>query len=435
MKRSILSIFLTVLLISLFTNVYSQVLELQFSSPIHSIVEEYIKKGIKYANENSFELVIIKIDTPGGLDSSMRSIIKSIIDSKVPVCTYVYPSGGRSASAGFFILMASHISAMAPGTTTGAAHPVMISFTGKDETKKESPMSDKVLNDAVSYIKNLAEKRKRNTEMAVKAVKESLSYTDKEALEKGLIDFVAEDSAELLKKVDGFKIHKLSGKSFVLKLRNKTIVKFPMNWREKFLSTIANPQLAYLFMILGMLGLYFEFAHPGAVVPGVLGAIFLLLASLSFQILPINYTGLFLILLGIILFIAEVKVQGFGILGIGGIVSFVLGSIILIDTPVPELSLKFSFIFPVSLFFALLFALIIWLVAKTHRTKVKTGEEGIIGERGRAVEDFSDGKGRVFVHGEWWNAKSEDEISKDDEVVVLKKEGMTLVVKKAEDEK
>ncbi len=434
MKRFIQIFLLTVILISPLRGIYSQVLELQFSSPIHSIVEEYIKKGIKYANDNSFELIIIKIDTPGGLDSSMRSIIKSIIDSEVPVCMYVYPSGGRAASAGFFILMASHISAMAPGTTTGAAHPVMISFTGKDETKKESPMSDKVLNDAVSYIKNLAEKRKRNIELAVKAVKESLSYTDKEALESGLIDFVSENSFELLKKVDGFEIHKLSGESYVLKLKNKTIVKFPMNWREKFLSTIANPQLAYLFMILGMLGLYFEFAHPGAVVPGVLGAIFLLLASLSFQILPINYTGLFLILLGIILFIAEVKVQGFGILGIGGIVSFVLGSIILIDTPVPELSLKFSFIFPVSLFFALLFALIVWLVAKTHRTKVKTGEEGIIGERGKAVEDFSEGKGRVFVHGEWWNAKSEEDISKDDEVIVLKKEGMMLVVKKVEDE-
>ncbi len=430
MKR----VFIFILVFNTIILLNSAVLELQFSSPIHSITEDYIKNGISYANNNNFELVVIKIDTPGGLDISMRSIIKAIASSNVPVCVFVYPSGGRAASAGFFILLSSDIAVMAPGTTTGAAHPVMIGISGKDETKKGSPMEDKVLNDAVSYIKVLAIKRGRNPEMAVSAVKNSKSYTDEEALKGKLIDFIAKDTSEILEKLKNFKIKRLSGKDVVLKIKDKTVVEYNMSWREKFLSTLANPQLAYIFMILGMLGLYFEFAHPGGVVPGVLGAIFLLLASLSFQILPINYTGLFLIIFAIVLFIAEIKVQGFGILGIGGVVSFVLGSIILIDSPIPEMSLKLSFIIPVSLFFALLFVLILFLVSKTYRTKVKTGKEGIIGEKGHAVSNFKNGKGKVFVHGEWWDAESNDNIKKDEEIIVKDKKGMKLIIEKIKDE-
>ncbi len=368
----------------------ASVVEIKINSPIHSVTEEYIVKGIEYGNKINADLIILKIDTPGGLDTSMRKIIKTIINSKVPVSVFVYPSGGRAASAGFFILLSSDIAVMAKGTNTGAAHPVALLSKNSDKT-----MGEKVLNDAVAYIKNLAEKRGRNIKMAIEAVKNSKSYTDKEALDGGLINFIADNSKELINKANGKEIKRFNGKLERIDIKDKKIIFYDMSWRQKFLNVIANPSLAYLLLMLGLLGLYFEFNHPGGIVPGVLGAIFLLLAAMSFQILPVNYSGLFLIILSIVLFIAEIKVQGFGILGIFGVISLVLGSIILIDAPIKEMRMPLSFVIPTSLLLAAIFVLILILVVRTYKTRVKTGEEGIIGEIGEAATSIKK-EGKVF---------------------------------------
>ncbi len=426
-NKGIVFFLITFFLILLTINVSNaSVVEIKINSPIHSVTEEYVVKGIEYGNKINADLIIFKIDTPGGLDTSMRKIIKSIINSKVPVSVFVYPSGGRAASAGFFILLASDIAVMAKGTNTGAAHPVSLLSKNNDKT-----MGEKVLNDAVAYIKNLAEKRGRNIKMAIEAVKDSKSYTDREALVGGLINFIADNSKELIKKANGQKIKRFNGKLERIDIKDKKIIFYDMSWRQKFLNVIANPSLAYLLLMLGLLGLYFEFNHPGGIVPGVLGAIFLLLAAMSFQILPVNYSGLFLIILSIVLFIAEIKVQGFGILGIFGVISLVLGSIILIDAPIKEMRMPLSFVIPTSLFLAAIFVIILILVVRTYKTRIKTGEEGIIGEIGEAASSIKK-EGKVFVHGEWWNAKSEDTIKKGEKIKVIGKEGMTLIVKKIE---
>ncbi len=427
MKNKYRKIFFLTLFFTIFSfSLNSKVLELRINSPIHSVTEEYIVKGIAYGNRINSSLIILKIDTPGGLDTSMRKIIKSIINSKVPVAVFVFPSGGRAASAGFFILLSSDIAVMAKGTNTGAAHPVALMGKGGDKV-----MGEKVLNDAVAYIKNLAEKRGRNQKLAIAAVKDSKSYTDKEALEGGLIDFIAQSSGELIDKVNGKKIKRFNGRLEKIEIKDKEIIKYDMSWRQKFLNVIANPSLAYLLLMLGLLGLYFEFNHPGGIVPGVLGAIFLLLAAMAFQILPVNYSGLFLIILSIVLFIAEIKVQGFGILGVFGIISLILGSIILIDAPIKEMKMPLSFVLPTSILLAAIFVIILILVVKTYKNRVQTGEEGLIGEVGEAVSAINP-EGKIFIHGEWWNARSEEKIKKGEKVEVIGKEGMTLIVKKVE---
>ncbi len=421
MKNKII-LFFIIVFISL--GLKGKVLELKIAAPIHSITEEYIVQGIKYGNINNFSLIVIKLDTPGGLDTSMRKIIKAIVNSKTPIAVFVYPQGARAASAGFFILLSSDIAVMAKGTNTGAAHPVSISGKGIDKT-----MGEKILNDASTYIKNLARKRGRNEKLAELAVRESKSYSDDEALKNGLIDFVVSNTKELIEQVNGKKIKRFDGNIETLDIKDRTIEFYDMSWRQKFLNTLANPSLAYILLMLGLLGLYFEFNHPGGIIPGIAGAIFLLLAAMAFQVLPINYTGLFLIILSIILFIAEIKVQGFGILGISGVISMVLGSIILIDAPIKEMRMSLSFVLPLAIILSLIFVLILLLVIKTYKTKIKTGEEGIIGEIGEAVSDIKD-KGKVFVHGEWWNAESDEKIKKGSKIKVIAKNGMILKVEK-----
>ena len=423
MKNKII-LFFIIVFISL--GLKGKVLELKIAAPIHSITEEYIVQGIKYGNINNFSLIVIKLDTPGGLDTSMRKIIKAIVNSKTPIAVFVYPQGARAASAGFFILLSSDIAVMAKGTNTGAAHPVSISGKGIDKT-----MGEKILNDASTYIKNLARKRGRNEKLAELAVRESKSYSDDEALKNGLIDFVVSNTKELIEQVNGKKIKRFDGNIETLDIKDKTIEFYDMSWRQKFLNTLANPSLAYILLMLGLLGLYFEFNHPGGIIPGIAGAIFLLLAAMAFQVLPINYTGLFLIILSIILFIAEIKVQGFGILGISGVISMVLGSIILIDAPIKEMRMSLSFVLPLAIILSLIFVLILLLVIKTYKTKIKTGEEGIIGEIGEAVSDIKN-KGKVFVHGEWWNAESDEKIKKGSKIKVIAKNGMILKVEKIE---
>jgi membrane-bound serine protease (ClpP class) len=383
--------------------------------PIHPVTSEYILNAIEKAEKEDARLLILAINTPGGLDSSMREIISHILSSKVPIAAYVSPHGARAASAGFFICMACDIFAMAPGTSTGAAHPVGISITGQqmDET-----MAEKVTNDAAAYIKTLAEKRGRNIKMAEDAVRLSLSYTETEAYKGGLIDLIANNTTDVVDHYDGKVIQRFDGEEVRLELRGEPIMDIPMSSREKFLLTISNPNLAYILLMLGLLGLYFEFSNPGAILPGVLGGISLLLAIFSFQILPINYVGLILILLAIGLFILEIKIQSYGILSIGGIIAMVIGSIMLIEAPIPELRPSLKFIIPVAVGLSLIFIFLVVIVIRAHAKKIYTGKEGLVGQVGKAQTDLTP-KGKVFVHGELWNAEADQNISKGTEVKVV----------------
>jgi membrane-bound serine protease (ClpP class) len=378
---------------------------MKIDGPIETITEEYIVDSFKKVKESSnARLVIIEMDTPGGFSTSMRTIIKEIMASPVPVAVYVSPKGARAASAGFFITIASDIACMSPGTNTGAAHPV--SVTG---SKIEDTMKEKVTNDAVSYAKSLARSRNRSEELSEKAVRESKSYTAEECLKNNLIEYIAEDINDLLKQLEDKKITMVNGKTIVLDLEGETIVPLELSGRQKFLKTITNPNLAYFLLIFGLLGLYLEFTHPGAIIPGVLGGICLLLAFLAFQVLPINYVGLLLILLSIGFFIAEVKIQGFGMFGIGGIISFVLGSVMLISSPIPEMRPDMSTIIIFSLVFAVVFMILAFKVIKAMRRDAETGKEGLTGEIGVAKTDIDANSGKVFVHGEWWNAVTASE--------------------------
>ncbi len=407
---------------------HSSILKITVDAPIHPITSEYIRDTIDRAERENASLVIIALNTPGGLDSSMREIIERILSSKTPVAAYVSPSGGRSASAGFFISIACDIFVMAPGTSTGAAHPVGVSITGQAMDKT---MEDKATEDAVAYIKTLAEKRGRNTRLAEDAVRISSSWTEKEALEGNLIDLIAKDEQEIINFFDGKRIKRFNEEEEILDLRDEEIIDIPMSARQKFLITISNPNLAYILLMLGLLGLYFEFSNPGSILPGVLGGIFLLLAIFSFQILPINYVGLLLILLAIGLFILEIKIQSYGILTVGGIAAMVIGSIMLIPAPIPELRPSLKFIIPMAVGLSLIFIFLIYIAIRAHLNRVHTGKEGLVGEIGVAQSALKP-EGKVFVHGELWNAEAEEDIPKGTKVKVLEvKKNLMLKVTKS----
>jgi membrane-bound serine protease (ClpP class) len=413
MKQTLrLAAFLFVLALPSAASIY----KITVDAPVHPISSEYITRSIEKAGRDNARLLIIVLNTPGGLDSAMREIIAKILASPVPVMTYVGPGGARAASAGFYIGIASDLFVMAPGTSTGAAHPVGISITGQAMDKT---MEEKVTHDAASYIKTLAEKRGRNVQAAEDAVRKSLSYTEKEALEKGLIDLVAGSEEEIIAHFDGHTLQRFDGETVQLRLRGEVVVDIPMTARQKFLLTISNPNLAYILLMIGLLGLYFEFAHPGAILPGVLGAISLLLAIFSFQILPINYVALLLILLAIGLFILEVKVQSFGILGVGGIIAMVIGSVMLINSPIPELQPSLKIIIPMAVGLSLIFLFLLFLVVRAHSRKAYTGKEGLVGEVGTAQTDLNP-EGKVFVHGELWNAEAAEPIAKGSKVRVTR---------------
>ena len=407
---------------------FSSIFIINVDTAIHPVSSEYIRKTIDRAEQEQVHLIILSLNTPGGLDSSMREIIERILSSKIPVAAYVSPSGARAASAGFFISMACDLWVMAPGTNTGAAHPVGVSITGQgmDET-----MSDKVTNDAASYIKSIAEKRKRNTQMAEDAVRKSLSYTETEALSGKLIDLIASTEQDIIDHFHGKSIERFDGTEMILDLKNEEIISVPMSARQKFLITIANPNLAYILLMIGLLGLYFEFSNPGAILPGVLGGICLLLAVFSFQILPINYVGLTLIVLSVGLFILEIKVQSYGILSLGGIAAMLIGSIMLVNSPIPELKPSLSFIIPMALGLSAIFIFLVIIAIRAHSKKASTGREGLLGETGVVYSDLSP-EGKVFVHGEIWSAEATEAIPKGTKVVVVEVlEGLKIRVKKA----
>jgi membrane-bound serine protease (ClpP class) len=383
---------------------------------------EFISNSIDSSVENSDNLLVIELDTPGGLDTSMRSIVKKIIASEVPVAVYVSPSGARAASAGVFITLAAHIAAMAPGTNIGAAHPVSVGGD-MDET-----MAEKAVNDASAYIKSLAEKRNRNAEWAENAVRESVSITAKEALESKVIDLISPDLKSLLDTIDQRTVETSTGKQTIT-TKGMKITRREMNFRDKVLNIISDPNIAYLLMLAGIYGIFFELTNPGAIFPGVFGMLSLILALYSFQTLPVNYAGLMLIILAIVLFILEIKVASYGLLTVGGIISMIIGSLMLFESAMPFFKLSLTVILPAVFLTALFFGLTIYLVLKAYRRKPATGVEELIGIEGEARSNIHK-KGQVFVHGELWKAWSDEPVSKGDTITVEEVKNLKLKVRK-----
>ena len=394
---------------------------------INPPMANYIVRGIERAEREGYPL-IIQLDTPGGLMDSMRQIVKKMLTSQVPIIVYVAPSGSRAASAGVFITLASHIAVMAPGTHIGAAHPVELGEKKMDET-----MMKKVLNDAVAFIKTIAKERKRNEVWAEKAVRESSSITAEEALKLGVIDMVASTLEELLEKLNERRVPIEGQKVFLLKTKGAEVVKLKMTFRDRLLHTLSNPMIAYILLMLGIYGLFFELSNPGAIFPGVVGGICIILAFFAFQMLPVNYAGIALIILGIILLILEVKVHSYGLLSMGGIISLILGSLMLIESPAQYLRISLLVILPFVLVSAGFFLFALTMVIKAQRRRPITGKEGLIGQRGKALTDLVP-KGKVEVLGEIWEAYSDKEIRAGEVVEVIGVEGLKVKVKRKEGE-
>ena len=392
------------------------------SGPVNPVTASYVIRNLKQSARLGEQLFLIEMDTPGGLDSAMRDIVKEIFASPVPVTVYVAPSGARAASAGAIIAMSADVCAMAPGTNIGAAHPVSLG------EQPDKTMQEKILNDAEAYVEGIARKRGRNIEEAKKMVRSSSSLSAEKALELRVIDLVAANRVDLLKKLDARGIER-DGKRIVLKLSDATVIKAEMGTREKILDTISNPNVAYVLMMLGMLGLFFELSNPGVILPGVIGGISLILAFFAFQTLPVNYAGVLLIILALILFIAEIKIVSHGMLTVGGVISMILGSLLLFESPEPYMQVSWSVIL-VTVLAVTSFALIVVTKAiKAHRQSPASGREGLLGEGGTAESDIVP-EGKVFVRGEYWDAWSEEHISKGDRISVQGVEGMKLKVKK-----
>ena len=406
---------------------------------------DYVVRGLKSAAEDQAQLVVLKMDTPGGLDTAMRQIIKQIISSPVPVAAFVAPEGARAASAGTYILYASHIAAMAPATNLGAATPINIGIGGIDgqpenqpqdggKGKKKSPLpapgstlQHKQINDASAYIRSLAQMRGRNAEWAEQAVREAVSLSANEALKLNVIDVIARDVPELLKKLDGRKVNVL-GVERTLDLKGANIVTMEPDWRSRLLSVIADPSIAYLLMLAGIFGLFFEFSNPGFVLPGVIGAISLLLALFAFQMLPVNYAGLGLIILGIAFMVAEVFIPSFGVVGIGGVVAFVIGSVLLIDTDMPGFGIPWTVIVPVALASALFIFFVAGMAVKSWKRPVVSGSEELVGSSGEVLADFDGKDGWARVHGENWRIRSKQPLVRGQKIRVVSMDGLIFDV-------
>ncbi len=390
---------------------------------IGPVSARFLAQQIKAAERESAACLVIEIDTPGGLDTSMRQTIRDILASKVPVVVYVFPAGARCASAGVFIAMSADVVAMAPGTSIGAAHPVTI---GQTETNKET--MDKIVNDSASYIRSLAAKMGRNQDWAEKAVRESATATAEQALELGVIDFVIENLDSLLRAIDGKEVDATKGGR--IKTSGIQIKRIEMGARYKILGILSDPNIAYILLILGFYGLFFELSNPGSIFPGVLGAIFLILAFFSFQMLPINYAGLLLIVLALGFFVAEIKIHSAGLLTIGGIASMFLGSLMLIESPAPFLKISYTVIISAVATTAAFFIFAVGAGLRAQLKKPTTGSEGLVGEVGLAKTDI-DGAGQAFIHGEIWTVSSDEKIGQGEAVEVVSIEGLRLHVRRA----
>jgi len=412
---------------------------------------EYIISGIEEAEERGAELVIIRMDTPGGLVNSMRDIITAILGSDVPVVTYVSPEGARADSAGTYILLASHIAAMAPTTHLGAATPVSLggddigddkdadddkeseseseSDEQKDAPASGSAMERKVMNDAIAYIRGLAEKHGRNADWAERAVTEAATLTATEALEENVIDLIAVNQAELFQKINGREIE-VNNRTVTLETEALVVERIEQSWRIKFLSTIASPEILLLLIMVGIYGLMFEGYNPGAIVPGVVGVICLLLAAYALQVLPVNYAGLALIIVGIALIVAEAFVPSFGALGLGGIAAFIFGAIMMFDSDIPGFGISITFVVSLAVVAGLFLLWLVSYLVKLRQRGAVTGRASILGGTGTAMESFT-GEGKVWLEGEAWAAVSKVAIEKDQEVIVTAMDGLTLEVEPA----
>jgi membrane-bound serine protease (ClpP class) len=398
---------------------------LQLDGVISPIAVRLVSGAIERAKADGSVALVILLDTPGGLERSMRSIVRDMLNAPVPVVVYVAPTGARAASAGAFITLAAHVAAMAPATNIGAAHPVA---AGGSQIDKES--MKKIENDAAAFIRTIALERGRNVDWAEKAVRQSVSATEREALKLGIIDLVADSVPDLLSKIDRRQV-KISAGTVTLRTKDATVRAIDIGWRDRFLHLITDPNVAYVLMMLGMLGLFFELANPGVILPGIIGGICLILAFFAFQSLPINYAGLLLILFGIVLLVAEVKVVSHGVLTIGGVIAIVLGSLMLINTPEMPLAVSWKVIIPVVGATTAIFVFAVSAGIRAQMRKPATGAEGLVGEVG-AVRAALDPEGQVFVRGELWRAVSDEgRIAEGERVRIVGVDGLTLRVSRA----
>jgi membrane-bound serine protease (ClpP class) len=422
---------------------------LRIDGAIGPATSDYVVDNLAAARLANARILVLSIDTPGGLDSSMRDIIRAILDSPIPVASFVSPQGARAASAGTYILYASHIAAMAPATNLGAATPVQIgggigipkpdkSADQQDDADNSaepvvSAMEKKSVNDAIAYIRSLAKLRGRNIEWAEQAVREASSLPAHEALEMNVIDLMADDVADLLQKIDGRQLL-IKGQKIALETASISVEEIQPDWRNRFLSVITDPNVAYILMLIGVYGLFLEFYNPGGIVPGVAGAISLLIALYAFQVLPVNYAGLALIGLGIMLMVMEAFIPSTGILGIGGVVSFVVGSVILMDTESEAFQIAVPLIIAVAAFSVLMLVMVFGMLVRSRRVALVSGDSAMLGEKAEVMEDFVE-QGQVWVHGELWQAVTEQPVKKGQMIPIRAIKGLKVILNNTENTK
>jgi membrane-bound serine protease (ClpP class) len=421
------SVFCCVLLALLGTSVASgnSVVKVRVDDTIQPITAEYIDRAIEHARQTNADALLIELSTPGGLLESTRSIIEKILSSPVPVIVYVAPSGARAASAGFFILESADVAAMAPGTNTGAAHPVTLGGEKMDDTMKQ-----KVENDSAAFMRSFVGPRGRNVALAETAVRESKSWTDQEALQQHLIDAVARDQDDLFHQLDGRTVKRFDGKQVKLHLAGDSVDDMQMTLRQRILDFLLDPNIAFLVLAVGALALYAEFNHPGAIVPGVVGVVFILLALFALNLLPTRYAAFTLIIAAFVLFALEAKFATHGVLGLGGIALLTLGGLLLVDGPIPQMRVSIWTALGVSVPLGAITVFLMTIALRARHAKVVTGQQGLIGAVGEARTDI-DPEGKVFIQGELWNAHAPSRVGIGEQVVVRKVEGLELEVEKS----
>lgn len=425
MKKLLKFGFFWIILTTIVGKVFSsEVVLLRIESAITPSSSSQILKAIKFAEKQSGSVLVLQLNTPGGLLESTREIVSNILNARIPIIVYVAPSGARAGSAGVFITLSSHIAVMAPGTNIGAAHPV-----GLQGEADSSVMNEKVVNDATAFIRSIAQQRNRNVEWAERAVRESISSTENEALAAKVIDLIAPTLDSLLKAIDGWTI-KVQQTEVTIHTKNARIIEYELSWRDKLLDFISNPNIAYILLMIGIYGILFELYNPGSIFPGVIGALSLILAAYSLQMLPINYAGLALIILAIILFLLEIKITSYGLLTIGGLVSLFIGSTMLIDSPLEFMRISLSLVITVVVASFIFFTFIITLGVKAQFRRKRLGFDEMIGKEGTVVDEITPNKpGTIKVMGELWNAHSDQVIPIHTIVIIEKADSFTLFVK------